>query len=47
MPEGADTDQSEAKDGNLSENASEFLHPQPPRKEKKKKKKKENGRPAS
>jgi hypothetical protein len=28
-------DQSEAKEGNSSENASESLHPQPPRKEKK------------
>jgi len=35
MPEGVDMDQSEAKEGNSSENASEFLHPQPPRKEKK------------
>jgi hypothetical protein len=32
--EGGDTDQSEAKEGNSSENVSEFLPPQPPRQKK-------------
>jgi hypothetical protein len=35
-PEGGDTDQSETKEGSSSENASEFLPPQPSTKKEKK-----------